>query len=70
MMTTEFKICRIRRGVCQAEHGPYHSQEEAQHRKEVIEEIHGDTWVIMEREVTPWTAIPMFPPGDMGQLND
>lgn len=67
MMTTEFRV-RPDGGV--SIRGPYSTEGLAKHSKEVAEEVYGGKWLIEEREVTDWTEIPAFPPGDMGQLND
>lgn len=79
IMSTEYMVQRVRRGVVQVQHGPYDSldyaetcKKKAETRRETTgpgEEWRIDTFRIVERDVTPWIPIPKDV-GDCGQLND
>lgn len=65
ILTTEYAVRRVRRGVCQSQHGPYDTMEQAVQQKEGGERIGTkgiDHWVIMERDVTAWESVPETEP--------
>jgi hypothetical protein len=75
LTTTEYAVRRMRRGVCQSQHGPYLTMEQAEQQKEHGEWLHGaeaadrgehrttaDYWIIVERDVTDWEPVPTTEP--------
>jgi hypothetical protein len=65
----EFAVRRMRRGQCQAQHGPYDTLDEAEQKRKDDEgdRVMGaswwtDRWIIVERDVSDWIVMPTEEP--------